>query len=153
MRRRQRHPGEAVRATIIDMCLPRHLRRQPHHPRKYLAVSTERSSKSSHRRLPLPVVMFTAVSLLNEISSQMVAPLIPILIAGVLAAGPIAIGAVEGVASVLAAIPAGLLFGLVWKLAGPAAEFGITALIALNSAAWLKLSVPAGTATGGRPAR
>ena len=55
--------------------------------------------------------------------------------------------------SVLAAIPAGLLFGLVWKLAGPAAAFGITALIALNSAAWLKLSVPAGTATGGRPAR
>ena len=97
--------------------------------------------------------MFTAVSLLNEISSQMVAPLIPILIAGVLAAGPIAIGAIEGVASGLAAIPAGLLFGLVWKLAGPAAAFGITALIALGSAAWLKLSVPAGTATGGRPAR
>ena len=48
--------------------------------------------------------MFAAVSLLNEISSQMVAPLIPILIAGVLAAGPIAIGAVEGVADALASL-------------------------------------------------
>ena len=48
--------------------------------------------------------MFAAVSLLNEISSQMVAPLIPVLIAGVLAAGPIAIGAVEGVADALAAL-------------------------------------------------
>ena len=66
-------------------------------------MSTEYSPKTPRRRLPLPVVMFAAVSLLNEISSQMVAPLIPILIAGVLAAGPIAIGAVEGVADALAA--------------------------------------------------
>ena len=42
----------------------------------------------------------------------------------------------------LAAIPAGLLFGLVWKLAGPAAAFGLTALVALASATWLKLSLP-----------
>ena len=42
----------------------------------------------------------------------------------------------------LAAIPAGLLFGLVWKLAGPTAAFGLTALVALASAAWLKLSLP-----------
>ena len=53
----------------------------------------------------------------------------------------------------LAAIPAGLLFGLVWKLAGPAAAFGSTALIALGSAAWLKLSVPADGATGGQAAK
>ena len=43
----------------------------------------------------------------------------------------------------VAAIPAGLLFGLVWKLAGPATAFGLTALMALASAAWLKLSLPA----------
>ena len=54
-------------------------------------------------RLPLPVVLFAAVSLLNEVSAQMVAPLIPILIASVLAAGPVAIGAVEGIADAVAA--------------------------------------------------
>ena len=47
--------------------------------------------------------MFAAVSLLNEVSAQMVAPLIPILLASVLAAGPMAIGAVEGIADAAAA--------------------------------------------------
>ena len=47
--------------------------------------------------------MFAAVSLLNEVSAQMVAPLIPILIASVLAAGPVAVGAVEGFADAVAA--------------------------------------------------
>lgn len=55
------------------------------------------------RKLPLPVMLFAAVSLLNEVSAQMVAPLIPILIAAVLSAGPVAIGAVEGVADAIAA--------------------------------------------------
>ena len=55
------------------------------------------------RKLPLPVAMFAAVSLLNEVSAQMVAPLVPILLASVLAAGPVAIGAVEGVADAVAA--------------------------------------------------
>ena len=66
-------------------------------------MSANQPTNTPRRRLPLPVKMFAAVSLLNEISSQMVAPLIPILLAGVLAAGPIAIGAVEGVADALAA--------------------------------------------------
>ncbi|MBA9859226.1 MFS transporter [Ralstonia sp. 3N] len=47
--------------------------------------------------------MFATVSLLNEISAQMVAPLIPILIATVLAAGPVALGVVEGIADAVAA--------------------------------------------------
>ena len=47
--------------------------------------------------------MFAVVSLLNEVSAQMVAPLIPILLASVLAAGPVAIGAVEGIADAVAA--------------------------------------------------
>ena len=65
---------------------------------------TERpTNTSSHRRLALPVVMFAAVSLLNEISAQMVAPLIPILIAAVLSAGPVAVGVVEGCADAVAA--------------------------------------------------
>lgn len=57
----------------------------------------------SGRKLPLPVMLFAAVSLLNEVSAQMVAPLIPILVAAVLSAGPVAIGAVEGVADAIAA--------------------------------------------------
>ncbi|MBI3366928.1 MAG: MFS transporter [Burkholderiales bacterium] len=58
---------------------------------------------AARRKLPLPVVMFAVVSLLNEVSAQMVAPLIPILLVSVLAAGPVAIGAVEGIADAAAA--------------------------------------------------
>lgn len=58
---------------------------------------------SRRHRLPVPVVMFAAVSLLNEVSAQMVAPLIPILIASTLAGGPLAVGVVEGVADTIAA--------------------------------------------------
>ena len=64
---------------------------------------TANASELLDRRLPLPVAMFAAVSLLNEISAQMVTPLIPILLATVLAAGPIALGAVEGCADAVAA--------------------------------------------------
>ena len=56
------------------------------------------------QKLPLPVLMFAWVSLLNEISAQMVAPLIPVLLATVLAAGPMAIGFVEGLADAVAAL-------------------------------------------------
>ena len=62
----------------------------------------ESANLATRPRLPLPVVMFALVSLLNEVSAQMVAPLIPILLASVLAAGPVAIGAVEGVADAVA---------------------------------------------------
>lgn len=58
---------------------------------------------TTSQRLPMPVVLFAAASLLNEISAQMVAPLIPILIGSILAAGPIALGAIEGVADAVAA--------------------------------------------------
>ncbi len=57
----------------------------------------------THQKLPLPVLMFAWVSLLNEISAQVVAPLIPVLLATVLAAGPMAIGLVEGAADAVAA--------------------------------------------------
>ena len=43
----------------------------------------------------------------------------------------------------LAAIPAGLLFRWVWQGIGPAGAFGMTALIALVSACWLKVTLPA----------
>ena len=55
-------------------------------------------------RLPAPVLMFAAVSLLNEVSAQMVAPLIPILLVAVLSAGPVALGVVEGTADAFASL-------------------------------------------------
>ena len=55
-------------------------------------------------QMPKPVLMFAAVSFLNEVSAQMVTPLIPILLASVLAAGPIALGLVEGFADAVAAM-------------------------------------------------
>ena len=54
--------------------------------------------------LSKPVLMFAGVSFLNEVSAQMVAPLIPILLASVLAAGPIVLGLVEGLADAVAAV-------------------------------------------------
>ncbi|WP_205845580.1 hypothetical protein, partial [Klebsiella pneumoniae] len=63
----------------------------------------ESSARLVKLRLPRTAIMFATVSLLNEISAQMVAPLIPILIATVLAAGPVALGVVEGIADAVAA--------------------------------------------------
>lgn len=71
-------------------------------PKDSMAQPDSTASRA-RRKLSTPVVMFAAVSLLNEVSAQMVAPLIPILLASVLAAGPVAIGAVEGVADAVAA--------------------------------------------------
>ena len=51
-----------------------------------------------------PVLIFASVSFLNEVSAQMVAPLISILLASVLAAGPIVLGLVEGLADAVAAM-------------------------------------------------
>jgi MFS family permease len=48
--------------------------------------------------LPRTVVVFGLVSLLNDFASEMVAPLIPLLLATVLGAGPAALGLIEGAA-------------------------------------------------------
>jgi MFS family permease len=48
------------------------------------------------------VVVVGLVSLFNEIASQIVAPLIPILLVTVLSAGPVALGVIEGVADAVA---------------------------------------------------
>ena len=54
--------------------------------------------------MPKQVLMFAAISFLNEVFAQMVAPLIPILLASVLTTGPIILGLVEGLAAVVAAM-------------------------------------------------
>lgn len=53
-------------------------------------------------RLPRTVIVLGFVSLLNDLASEMIVPLIPILLATVLAAGPVALGAIEGVAEAIA---------------------------------------------------
>lgn len=53
---------------------------------------------SSLKKLPRTVVVLGFVSLCNDLSSEMVTPLIPLLLATVLGAGPVALGIVEGVA-------------------------------------------------------
>lgn len=53
-------------------------------------------------RLPRTVIVLGFVSLFNDLASEMIVPLIPILLAGVLGAGPIALGMIEGVADAVA---------------------------------------------------
>ena len=56
------------------------------------------------KRSPLPriVLVVGVVSMLNDFASEMVIPLIPLLLVTVLAAGPIALGLIEGAAETLA---------------------------------------------------
>ena len=54
------------------------------------------------RRLPGTVWLLCLVSFFNDLASDMVIPLIPILLASVLAAGPVALGLIEGVAEAVA---------------------------------------------------
>jgi MFS family permease len=55
-------------------------------------------------KLPRTVVALGLVSFFNDLASEIVVPLIPILLAGVLGAGPIALGLVEGVADAVASL-------------------------------------------------
>ena len=52
--------------------------------------------------LPRAVWVFGLVSFFNDFASDMVVPLIPILLAGVLSAGPLALGLIEGTAEAVA---------------------------------------------------
>src|SRR2546427_11259985 len=54
-------------------------------------------------KLPRQVKLFGAVSLLNDFASEMIYPLLPALVTGVLGAGPQALGALGGAADFAAA--------------------------------------------------
>ena len=56
------------------------------------------------RKLPRTVVVLGLVSFFNDFASDIVIPLIPILLATVLAAGPVALGFIEGVADAVASL-------------------------------------------------
>lgn len=74
--------------------------------------ATASSSPGSHApatstaapRLPASVYVIGVVSMLNDIATEMVTPLIPILLATVLASGPIVLGLVEGMANTVACV-------------------------------------------------
>ncbi|MBI3935530.1 MAG: MFS transporter [Betaproteobacteria bacterium] len=55
-------------------------------------------------RLPRTVIVLGLVSLFNDIASDIVIPLIPILLATVLGAGPVALGLIEGTADAVASL-------------------------------------------------
>src|SRR2546422_10346823 len=77
-------------------------------------------------RLPRQVKLFGAVSLLNDFASEMIYPLLPAFLTGVLGAGPQALGALDGAAELAAAflkVAAGRLAGRV-PLRGPLIVLG-----------------------------
>src|SRR3989441_617161 len=95
-------------------------------------------------RLPRQVKLLGAVSLLNDFASEMIYPLLPAFLTGVLGAGPQALGALDGAAELAAAfvkLAAGRLADRV-PLRGPLIVLGyVTAVvvrpvIAVTGAAW-----------------
>ena len=67
-------------------------------------METTRTQQVMKQTIPKTVFVLGLVSFLNELSSQIVAPLIPLLLATTLAAGPIAMGLVDGVADAAASL-------------------------------------------------
>lgn len=59
---------------------------------------------ATRQKLPRTVVILSVVSFFNDFASDIVIPLIPILLATVLAAGPLALGFIEGVADAVASL-------------------------------------------------
>lgn len=55
-------------------------------------------------RLPRSIYVIGMVSMLNDVATEMVTPLIPILLATVLASGPLVLGLVEGLAGAVACV-------------------------------------------------
>src|SRR5213080_4000641 len=95
-------------------------------------------------RLPRTVKLFGAVSLLNDFASEMIYPLLPAFLTGVLGAGPQALGALDGAAELAAAfvkLAAGRLAERV-PLRGPLIVLGyviavvVRPVIAVTGAAW-----------------
>src|SRR3989442_14885056 len=62
------------------------------------------ASGAAASRLPRPVKLFGFVSLLNDFASEMIYPLLPAFVTGVLGAGPQALGALDGAAEVSASV-------------------------------------------------
>ena len=74
--------------------------------RYYVRMDKQKPSFDQDRvhrmKLPRTVIVLGLVSFFNDVASDMVIPLIPILLATVLASGPIVLGLIEGIADALA---------------------------------------------------
>jgi MFS family permease len=72
-------------------------------PAQAPAVASE-DRTATRKKLPRTVIVLGLVSFFNDFASDIVIPLIPILLATVLAAGPVALGFIEGVADAIASL-------------------------------------------------
>src|SRR5438128_5391083 len=107
-------------------------------------------------RLPRQVKLLGAVSLLNDFASEMMYPLLPAFLTGVLGAGPQALGALDGAAELAAAfvkLAAGRLADRV-PLRGPLIVLGyftavvVRPVIAVTGAAWQVIALRVGDRLG-----
>jgi MFS family permease len=95
-------------------------------------------------RLPRQVKLFGAVSLLNDFASEMIYPLLPAFVIGVLGGGPVALGALDGAADAAAAFVKFVAGRLADRPArrGPLIVLGyfiavvVRPVIAVTAAAW-----------------
>lgn len=67
-------------------------------------IGSSASSTPIREQLPLSIYVIGMVSLLNDVATEMVTPLIPLLLATVLSSGPLVLGLVEGFANAIACI-------------------------------------------------
>jgi MFS family permease len=66
------------------------------------AITSDYTGSGKPRRLHPTVILLALVSFLNDFASDIVVPLMPILLASVLGAGPLVLGAIEGCADAIA---------------------------------------------------
>ncbi len=66
--------------------------------------ATPDGNPAARKKLPRTVIVLGLVSFIKDFASDIVIPLIPILLATVLAAGPLALGFIEGVADAVASL-------------------------------------------------
>jgi len=103
-----------------------------------------RRTGGARRPLPRAVILFGLVSLLNDLSSEMIYPLLPALVTGVLGAGAAALGALDGGAEFAAAVvkfAAGKLADRTERrgrlvVLGYAVAVAVRPIIAAAAAAW-----------------
>src|SRR5436305_10288908 len=102
------------------------------------------ASGAAVARLPRPVKLFGFVSLLNDFASEMIYPLLPAFVTGVLGAGPQALGALDGAAEFAASVVKFAAGRLADRPArrGPLIVLGyaiavlVRPIIAITAAAW-----------------
>lgn len=69
-----------------------------------MAIAPSSEPARSATKIPASIYVIGLVSMLNDIATEMVTPIIPILLATTLASGPVVLGLVEGLANAVACI-------------------------------------------------